>query len=485
MLVDYHFHPNLSTNDNRARRKCQEIWRRFAEENLDVVIITEHVFKNPERAYRLLCEERPATAQTYIFPGLEALTSEGIDVIVMAPDAALFEHQKLMVPKQLSVVDMAHYVKAAPHLVGSIAHPSKFGNSSCEYQVGKTKTIEAIRIIGGAEISNAYAKGIKWFFDTFGLRFFMPKKRQAMNLAKVLPEEFYNYPEVTLYTGGSDAHVPLEIGSGMVVAEPGNGRTETNVWYAITHNTNKTFQETEVDIQFWLALYKIYTVVREAMVKALRLYEGRVYQNDDQFTNYYSEAEKEAVLEFQKQRAIILKPLLNFLTYFNVTPHRLNIVGLVSIITSVAGVEAYLKWSIVLFIMYLLTAGLAGPLARYQGGETEAGAVTKIMMYIFGLSAAVLVGIALAWVYPVWGASYLVLYIMMLWLTISLNKIGHPIRLVVRSKSLVFLTIFIYLWTGVNLINPVVIAFTGYMAIMTGLMMVRLRRAVTQPGGAI
>lgn len=480
MLVDYHFHPNLSTQDGRARRKCKEIWRRFAEAKLDAVIITEHVFKNPERAYRLLCEERPDDATTFIFPGLEALTSEGIDVIIMAPDAALFEHQKLLVPKQLSVIDMAHYVKATPHLVGSIAHPSKLGNSSCEYQVGKAQTIAAIRIIGGAEISNAYAKGLKWFFDTFGLRYILPKKRAAMNAVKLLPEDYYNYPEVSLYTGGSDAHVPLEIGSGMTVAEP-SGRTEAAVWQALTHNTSKVFTETEVDIKFWLALYKIYTVSRETLVKALRLYEGRIYQNDDQFTNYYSEAEKEAIIEFQKRRAIILKPLLNFLTYFSITPYKLNALGLVSIIASVIGVEAYTKWSIFFFIIYLATAGLAGPLARYQGSDSEAGAVTKIMMYIFGLSAAVLVGIALAWIQPVWGASYLVLYIMMLWLTISLNKVGQPIRLVIRSKSLVFIAMFIYLWSGVNLITPVVMLFTVYMAVMTGLMMVRLRRAVNHP----
>ncbi|EKD76105.1 MAG: hypothetical protein ACD_43C00224G0002 [uncultured bacterium] len=480
MLVDYHFHPNLSTNDLSARRRCREIWRRFAEMNLAAVIITEHVFKNPERAYRLLNEERPASAKTFIFPGLEALTSEGIDIIIMAPDTTLFYHQKLMVPKQLDVLNMARYVKNSPHLVGSIAHPSTFGNSSCEYQIGKAKTIEAIRIIGGAEISNAYAKGLKWFFDTFRVRYIFPKKRAAMNLANALPEDFYKYPEVTLYTGGSDAHLPIEIGSGMEITDPIN-QTEAAVWQALTHTMSKQFKETEVDIKLWLGFYKIYTVVRESLVKAFRLYEGRVYQNDDQFTNYYSEAEKETVLEFHKRREFILRPLLNFLTYFNFTPYKFNIISIIGIITSVACVELYPKLSVFLFVIYLITASLTEPLARYQNTASEEAAVTKIMMYILGLSAAVLVGIALSWIQPVWGASYLVLYIMMLWLTISLNKIGQPIRLVIRTKSLVFIAIFFYLLSDINIINQLVITFTVYMAVITAVMMIRLRRAVALP----
>ncbi|HBY73640.1 MAG TPA: hypothetical protein DEG44_03045, partial [Candidatus Kerfeldbacteria bacterium] len=121
MLVDYHFHPNLSKHDYFAKRKCREIWRQFVRHGMNVVIVTEHVFKNPTRAYRLLLATRPPDASTIIFPGIEALTSEGIDLIVFAQTESLFAHRALMVPKQLSLIDMIRYVNAQPDLVASLA----------------------------------------------------------------------------------------------------------------------------------------------------------------------------------------------------------------------------------------------------------------------------------------------------------------------------------------------------------------------------
>lgn len=477
MLVDYHFHPNLSKHDGRARRKCRQIWERFAQAQLDVVMVTEHVFKNPERAFRLLASERPSGARTVIFPGLEALTSEGVDIIVFAESTIIFEQQKLMVPKQLSIIEMAQYIHDRTELYGSIAHPRNLGHSGAERRVGLEKTIQAIRLIGGVEIHNTCFKGACWFFDHTRLSHIMRRNRRAMAEVMNLPKEYYTFPEVELYTGGSDAHVLVEIGPGMIVTDP-NNRGSRSLFLAAAHNRNTKMHETAVDIHLFLAFYKGYSILNEALIKAFRLYEGKLYQNDDRFTNYYSEAEKETVLELRHRRARLLKPLLNFLTYFALTPTSLNIIGIVTLIMSMILVWEHTYLAVLTFIIYLLTAGFVAPLARYQNLENEMGALTKIMLYILSLTMVVVSGIALDWIEPVWGALYLVLYILMLWLTITLNKVGQPIRLVVRSKPLLLLTMFLLIMTGINVINIVTVVFVWYMAIINAVMLIRLRRAV-------
>ena len=66
------------------------------------------------------------------------------------------------------------------------------------------------------------------------------------------------------------------------------------------------------------------------------------------------------------------------------------------------------------------------------------------------------------------------LYIVMLWLTITLNKQGQPVRLVIRSKNIVLLAMFIKMTTSFNWIEPVLWVFTIYMTLLNAYMLRRL-----------
>jgi len=477
MLVDYHFHPNLSKHDAAAKRKCALIWERFAQTRLDVVVITEHVFKNPRRAYELLCDTRPATARTIIFPGMEALTAEGIDFIVFAETESIYDLPELMIPKRLGYSAMIDYIKSKPTIYASVAHPCNFGHSGIETRVGTANTIAAIRQLGGVEVSNSCFKGSKLFFERTGLEKMFPKKYLKMNQVNHLPTTYYNFPEVTLYTGGSDAHVLIEIGSGLRVADPVQ-RDRASVFQAISHNTSTDFYESTVEFKVRLIVNKMYTVISEAFIKALRLYEGRIYQNDDQFTNYYSEAEKETVLAIHQSRVIILKPVLNFLTYFGLTANRLTLISIGCIVLSAATIRWEVELAVGLFLSYMILSGIAAPLARYQNTESEAGAITKIVVHEFALAAAVLTAAALDWASGLWSAVYLLFYTVMLWLVIALNKAGQPIRLVIRSKNIILATLFLYIASHINIIDVVLVVFSVYMAVTSVYMFFRLRRTL-------
>lgn len=479
LLVDYHFHPNLSKRLWLAERKCKAIWKAFSDKQIDVAIITEHVYKNPARAFSMLERFRPDGHTTVIFPGIEALTKEGVDIICFAETDEIYSHQKLMVPKQLSVEEMIDYIQNHSGLYASIAHPFGPGHSALIRQLGRQEGLRLIKKLGAVEVSNACFRGSKKIADHTGLGKIFKQQRIHMNYTSHLPEEIYTPLNLSLFTGGSDAHVIVDMGSGLMVPAPAT-LDRTHIFETIAHNQSTEFVETDSQFYFWRGLYKGYSVVHEAFTKAFRLYEGKIYQHDDQFTNFYSEAEKETVLAIRRQHGRIVKPLLNSLTYFECTPNTLNIINIVSAILSFVLVTTRPWIGGSLFLLYLGSSSITGALARYQHKESEAGAIMKVARQYIVVFAAILAGIGFHLIDPFWGALYLGMYIILLSLIIALNQIGQPIRLVVRSKLFIIAAMFLYVLSNINIINELVIGFALYMIIMNGWMLFRYRKATSE-----
>ena len=81
--VDYHFHPNLPTHWPFFKRylcniKARAIWKAFEKNNLDVVLIADHVYRNPKTQFEILRSQKPKNAKTIIIPAIEYLTMEGV-----------------------------------------------------------------------------------------------------------------------------------------------------------------------------------------------------------------------------------------------------------------------------------------------------------------------------------------------------------------------------------------------------------------------
>ncbi len=479
LLVDYHFHPNLSKHDGLAQYKCRAIWKAFSKLHIDVAVVTEHVYKNPSRAYRILAAAKPDGHPTHVFPGIEALSIEGIDMICFSETEEIYGHQKLMVPKQLSVEEMIDYVQGHPGLYASVAHPYSPGHSGLIRRLGKNEGERLIKKLGAVEVSNACFHGSKKIADYSGLSNIFQETREYMNYTSHLPEEFLKPLDISLFTGGSDAHVIVDMGSGLLVPAPTSSDRQ-NIFETITHNQSREFFEISVPFYFWSGLYKSYSVLREALTKAFRLYEGKIYQHDDRFTNFYSEAEKETVLAIRKQHGRLVKPLLNFLTYFGCTPSTLNFINIVSVVSSFALVTIRPWLGGILFLVYLGSSSITGALARYQRLESEAGAVMKVARQYIVVFAAILAGIGFNLIQPFWGALYLGLYIILLWLIIVLNQIGKPIHLVIRSKLLVIAAMFLYVLSNINIINELVVGFSLYMIVINSWMLLRYRKATVE-----
>ena len=100
--IDYHFHPNLPGNQKRAERKAKKIWKLTHKNNINVLISTEHIYNNPERAYSILKKYKPKGK--YLFPGLEYQTADNLNFVIFSKEPSIFsysEFNKSMTTKKL------------------------------------------------------------------------------------------------------------------------------------------------------------------------------------------------------------------------------------------------------------------------------------------------------------------------------------------------------------------------------------------------
>lgn len=270
LVIDYHYHPNLSFiglsgYDVLAKSKAHVTWDEFRRSGVDVVFATEHVYKQPERSYYTLQQARPLDANTVLFPGVEAVSAEGIDVMIFAesPDA-LYSQKTIFSKRPPALLDLIDLIVSTPGLYGSIAHPFCIGNSGIIRKIGEEKAIEAIKRLGGVEIHNVCYRGSNKVADFTGLGKIFRKTREHAELTTNLPEAYYNFPEVTLYTGGSDAHVLVEIGSGMLVPTEKSTLSDHELFMAAVTNTCTSYVQSSHRLYFWRGIYKMWSVYDEA-----------------------------------------------------------------------------------------------------------------------------------------------------------------------------------------------------------------------------
>ena len=80
---DLHFHANVYGLSRRTRdSRLERIRRTLSANRLDCLASTEHSYKNPLEAYLHLAETA-ADLETTVIPGVEGVSSEGIDIIYL------------------------------------------------------------------------------------------------------------------------------------------------------------------------------------------------------------------------------------------------------------------------------------------------------------------------------------------------------------------------------------------------------------------
>lgn len=223
MFVDFHVHPNLPSAN--ADSWLNKWWANIARVKLNALVITEHAYKNPERAYTEMIRSQPSGSKVIVLPGVEALTKEGIDVLAFAETDKIYDYNELTTPRALDMDELLDFFAKRKDVMGIIAHPFTPGTTSIITHKGEEYTRNAINKVGAVEVHNGAMLGVMKALEQTGLSVIFPEKYSRAKKTFELPKAFYP-KKARLIAAGSDAHHPDGLGAGIKFNAKWNSRAD-------------------------------------------------------------------------------------------------------------------------------------------------------------------------------------------------------------------------------------------------------------------
>ena len=211
MRIDCHFHPNFNFFSKfLVKSKAKKIFKQFTKHKIDAVIVTEHVFKRPYQSFLKLKQNQPRDSKTMLIPGVEAVTKEGIDVIVFSATEYIYEKKEIMTTWCLSLKDLLRQVAKDKNLHAIIPHPFLPNQQGLFKTIGYKEARKILKEIKLFEKHNDCFTSLIDFLHSTKLEKLLPNFQKHLKKVSNAPEiEGSNY----LITGGSDAHHAWAIGS--------------------------------------------------------------------------------------------------------------------------------------------------------------------------------------------------------------------------------------------------------------------------------
>ncbi|MBT6142985.1 hypothetical protein HOH51_00565 [bacterium] len=211
MRIDCHFHPNFRFwLKNHAKQKSAQIFKKFTENKIDAVIVTEHAFKRPFQSFKKLKSFQPQSSKTLLIPGVEAVTKEGIDVIVFSASEYVYTQKEIMKTWCLSLKQLLKKIKQDPKLHAILPHPFLPTQQGAYKNLGKAEFQKILKEFKLFEAHNDCFSALQNALSKTKLEKIMPELTQTIK--KVLNSKT-KLPKSIKITGGSDAHHIGNIGS--------------------------------------------------------------------------------------------------------------------------------------------------------------------------------------------------------------------------------------------------------------------------------
>lgn len=211
--VDSHLHPNFNflLPDSSIRRHAEKLWRQFTKYSLDAVFVSEHSFKHPVRSFRELQKHRPVNSRTMLIPAVEALSKEGLDLIVFSRDEHVYAQRDILTPYGLPFETMLSRVESDPGLHCIIPHPFLLGVRGLIHNHTRNEIRECICRVRCVEKYNACPLLIERILGRFGLDTILKRTCRRLCDTEHVPDDMIGN-DVTVFAG-SDAHHWWDIGS--------------------------------------------------------------------------------------------------------------------------------------------------------------------------------------------------------------------------------------------------------------------------------
>lgn len=215
--VDSHFHPNFNWLLPEGFRRWQagRIWRTFARRKLDAVLVAEHAFRLPRHSFETLQRYRPVGHPTQIFPAVEALSAEGIDMIVFSRNEHVYECADVIAPHRLSIEELVERVRRDPRLHGVIPHPYAPSASGILRHRTEAQARKEFSTLHAVEKFNASLLPLRAVLSSLHMTRLCRRFMKTLNATVTLPA--HATPDGITFLGGSDAHHTWDIGSCLLI----------------------------------------------------------------------------------------------------------------------------------------------------------------------------------------------------------------------------------------------------------------------------
>jgi len=215
ICVDYHFHANLPKDDKKAEKHIKEYWKWLDESGIDVVLSTEHVYKNPKRAFEFLNKFKPENK--VVIPGMEYVTKEGVDIIVFSKDEKIYDYSELKT-FSMTLDKFLDFVATNEDLYTFVTHPYLKSKTGIVKNLGYKKFQEVLERVNALEVISGNALKQKLFkFYLLNLfsksNFCFKQKINFPNKKFYISREDYDPKKISFIAVGSDAHQFGEVGN--------------------------------------------------------------------------------------------------------------------------------------------------------------------------------------------------------------------------------------------------------------------------------
>lgn len=271
LRIDTHVHPNLKLFSRYlTRRKARKMWQAFTNHHLDAVIITEHAFKQPVQAFRAMKRYRPKSTHTHLIPGVEALTKEGIDVIVFSRDEYIFQQKDILTPYKLSFEELVLRIEQDDRLYGVVTHPFILSKTGMIAHYGIDRIRESITRLKFIEAHNMCYWYLRVVFEKLGLSERLSNLYRSCCVTENVSRDIIGSGIVF---GGSDAHHSWDIGSYLAI-DADDVKTEDEIFETlITPSFRRSFYVDKPTNMFLLSLGTSFiTASLEIIKKQWRLF---------------------------------------------------------------------------------------------------------------------------------------------------------------------------------------------------------------------
>jgi len=184
-----------------------------------VVLSTEHVYKNPKRAFEFMKKFQPEGV--LVVPGMEYVTKEGVDIIVFSKSESIYSYKELF-PLEMTLNEFLDFVDNHNDLYTFLTHPYLKSKTGIVHNLGYKKFQDFLKRVNALEVISGNAlkqKIFKYYLETF---YYTEKKGFQQKINTPEGEYFiergdYNPETINFIAVGSDAHQFGEVGNHLIL----------------------------------------------------------------------------------------------------------------------------------------------------------------------------------------------------------------------------------------------------------------------------